>query len=86
MATFGRLNNLFSSLDVRLLSVVVVVVVAYFYTETTGPNKTKLRLNHPLGISLKNVSNNPANQPRWSSWLKIEHGSKMQFFVDISKP
>ena len=35
--------------------------------------------------SLKIVSGDPANQPRWPTWLKIEHRSKMQFLAYNSK-
>ena len=35
--------------------------------------------------SLKNVSGDPANQPRWPPRLKIEHKGKMQFLAYNSK-
>ena len=35
-----------------------------------------------IGVSsLKIVSSDPANQPRWPPWLKIEHRGKMQFWA-----
>ena len=35
--------------------------------------------------SLKIVSGDPAKQPRWPPWLKIEHRGKMQFLAYNSK-
>ena len=35
-----------------------------------------------IGISsLKSVSGDPTNQPRWPPWLKIEHRGQMQFLA-----
>jgi hypothetical protein len=39
-----------------------------------------------IGVSsLKIVSGDPVNQPRWPPWLKIEHRGKMQFLAYNSK-
>ena len=35
-----------------------------------------------IGVSsFKNVWRDPANQPRWPPWLKIENTGKMQFLA-----
>ena len=40
-----------------------------------------------IGVSsLKIVSGDPANQPRWPPWLKIEHRGKHSFWIINLKP
>ena len=73
----------FSSLGVRRPSSLTFIKI--FSSKTTAPNLTKLGHNHHLGSSLKNVSGDSANQPRWPPWLKIEHRGKIQFLAYNSK-
>ena len=78
----------------HLSSVVVVIhcsglltFTKIFFSETDGPNQILPNLATIITrvSCLKNVSDDPACQPTWPTWLKIEHRGKIQFLAFISE-
>ena len=63
--------------------------ILIFSSETSGSIWTKLGRNGPWVVLFRILSDDPARQPRWPPWLKIENSQKISlknFFSEITWP